>query len=137
MSEPDESETRSRATTTWWSRVILAGLLLAGLGRAAWLRWVCDDAFISFRYARNLVAGHGLVWNVGERVEGFTNPLWTFAIAGGLRAGLDPIVLSQMLGLASYAILLGALWRLERSVAPGAVLPLATAVCALLPNMAE
>ncbi len=35
-----------------------------------------DDAMISMRYARNLAAGHGPVWNPGERVEGFTNPLW-------------------------------------------------------------
>jgi len=36
-----------------------------------------DDAMISMRYAENLVEGYGLVWNPGgERVEGFTNPLW-------------------------------------------------------------
>jgi hypothetical protein len=36
-----------------------------------------DDVMISMRYARNLVDGHGLVYNPGgERVEGFTNPLW-------------------------------------------------------------
>jgi arabinofuranosyltransferase len=35
-----------------------------------------DDAMISMRYARNLAAGNGLVWNVGERVQGFTTPLW-------------------------------------------------------------
>lgn len=39
-----------------------------------------DDAYISFRYARNFALGHGLVWNVGERVEGYTNFLWTLAI---------------------------------------------------------
>jgi hypothetical protein len=36
-----------------------------------------DDAMISMRYARNLADGYGLVWNPGgERVEGFSNPLW-------------------------------------------------------------
>lgn len=35
-----------------------------------------DDAMISMRYAYNLAHGNGLVWNPGERVEGFTNPLW-------------------------------------------------------------
>lgn len=35
-----------------------------------------DDAMISMRYAYNLAHGNGLVWNAGERVEGFTNPLW-------------------------------------------------------------
>jgi hypothetical protein len=32
-----------------------------------------EDAYISFRYARNFVQGHGLVFNPGERVEGYTN----------------------------------------------------------------
>src|SRR5689334_13930344 len=38
---------------------------------------VADDQFVSMRYAENLARGMGLVWNAGgERVEGFTNPLW-------------------------------------------------------------
>lgn len=37
-----------------------------------------DDAMVSMRYAYNLAHGNGLVWNVGERVQGFTNPLWVF-----------------------------------------------------------
>ena len=41
-----------------------------------------DDAMISMRYAYNLAHGNGLVWNVGERVQGFTNPLWVFYMAG-------------------------------------------------------
>ena len=42
-----------------------------------------DDAFISFpsRYAQNLAAGNGLVFNVGERVEGYTNFLWVILLA--------------------------------------------------------
>lgn len=42
-------------------------------------RYFClfDDAMISMRYAKNLAAGNGLVWNpAGEPVEGYTNPLW-------------------------------------------------------------
>jgi hypothetical protein len=34
-----------------------------------------DDAMVSMRYAENVVQGHGPVWNPGERVEGYTNPL--------------------------------------------------------------
>jgi arabinofuranosyltransferase len=36
-----------------------------------------DDAMISMRYARNLAEGHGLTWSGGEKVEGYTNFLWT------------------------------------------------------------
>jgi hypothetical protein len=34
-----------------------------------------DDPFITFRYSANLLAGHGPVYNIGERVEGYTSPL--------------------------------------------------------------
>lgn len=40
-----------------------------------------DDAMISMRYAWNLAHGHGLVWNIGERVEGYSNLLWTLVMA--------------------------------------------------------
>lgn len=43
--------------------------------------FLCDDAYISFRYAENLVAGRGLVFNPGERVEGYTNFLWVLELA--------------------------------------------------------
>ena len=39
-------------------------------------RWLSDDAFISFRYAKHWSEGHGLVYNIGEWVEGYTNLLW-------------------------------------------------------------
>lgn len=40
-----------------------------------------DDAMISMRFALNLVRGKGLVWNAGEFVEGYTNPLWVLIMA--------------------------------------------------------
>lgn len=49
-----------------------------------------DDAYISFRYAQNLVAGRGLVFNAAERVEGYTNFLWTIVLAIIMRLGLEP-----------------------------------------------
>ncbi len=39
-----------------------------------------DDAYISFRYAKNLFDGYGLVFNPGERVEGYSNLLYTLLI---------------------------------------------------------
>ncbi len=45
--------------------------------------FVCDDAFISFRYAKNLANGLGLIYNEGETpVEGYSNFLWV--IIGGI-----------------------------------------------------
>ena len=53
--------------------------LLAWLSSVTW--FLTDDAFISFRYTRNLIEGHGLVFNHGERVEGYTNFLWILELA--------------------------------------------------------
>ena len=83
-----------------WGLVIIAGLY--GLYQAITYAWVCDDAFISFRYAKNLIDGNGLVFNVGETVEGYTNFLWTVIIAGAMFIGLEPILFTQVFGIASY-----------------------------------
>ncbi len=40
-----------------------------------------DDAMVSMRYAWNLAHGNGAVWNVGEYLEGYTNPLWMLYMA--------------------------------------------------------
>jgi arabinofuranosyltransferase len=42
---------------------------------------IVDDAYITFRYAQNLAAGHGLVFNAGEAVLGTTTPLYAFILA--------------------------------------------------------
>jgi hypothetical protein len=76
-------------------------VLLAYVLHALYYRGLIDDAFISFRYARNLVDGHGLVFNPGERVEGYTNLLWVLVLAASMRLGGDPAVWSQVLGVAA------------------------------------
>ncbi len=40
--------------------------------------WLCDDAYITFRVVDNFVNGYGLRWNVAERVQAYTHPLWMF-----------------------------------------------------------
>jgi arabinofuranosyltransferase len=72
-----------------------------------------DDAFISFRYARNLVEGQGLVWNPGEPVEGYTNFLWVLLMALGMRLGIVPEMLANIMGVASGAVVLMLLLKLS------------------------
>ena len=68
---------------------------------AAWIvRFVQDDAFITYRYARNLARGNGLVFNEGERVEGYTNFLWTVMHWLPERLGWSSPVFSQLVGIA-------------------------------------
>jgi arabinofuranosyltransferase len=83
---------------------------------AAWSRFVQDDAFISLRYAAHLVHGEGLVFNPGERVEGYTNFLWTLLLALPLALGVDPIAFAHGVGLACFAGSLVLTERLARAV---------------------
>ena len=79
-----------------------------------------DDAYISFRYARNLVEGNGLVYNPGEAVQGYTNFLWVLLLAGSMFAGLPPVPVAAGLGFAAgvTTVVLTASWALHH-LAPG------------------
>ena len=110
------------------ARIGLAALTaLVGYSGVIWPLAFTDDAFISFHYARNLVAGHGLVFNPGERVEGYTNFLWTMLAALTIRLGGDPvfwgyaagIVIGLAITLVSYRIavpLIGPGWGLAATL---------------------
>ncbi len=74
-----------RALRPWWPLLLAAPVLLAHIFV---FNFVTDDAFISFVYARNLARHGQLVFNLGERVEGYTNFLWTVLLAGFLKVGL-------------------------------------------------
>lgn len=43
--------------------------------------WVADDAYITFRTIDNFANGYGLTWNVGERVQAYTHPLWMILVS--------------------------------------------------------
>ncbi len=103
------------------------GILVATF--KAWtLRWLCDDSFFSFIYARNLAEGNGFVFNVGERVEAITNPLWTLLLfvtkicVPSLNLGEASI----FLGLVFFAILLTSILLIERNIFPNSSLPIFT-----------
>lgn len=98
--------------------VLLAAVVAFGVTWGFHLLWLGDDAFISFRYAENFAHGHGLVFNVGERVEGYTNFLWTFIIGVGMRLGLSPIHVSVALTLASFAAVILQVDHLAKKLAP-------------------
>lgn len=86
-----------------------ASLLIAHMWRVR--SFTIDDAYISFRYARNFSRGLGLVYNPGERIEGYTNFLWTVLLGVGLKLGIDPVGLAKVMGAASA---LGTLWFVYR-----------------------
>lgn len=101
-SDPQRATTATTSGRAPWQRALpWAGLLLAGVvlvAHATHFDFINDDAFISFRYADNLVRHGELTFNVGERVEGYTNFLWTMIIAAVLWLGGDPVPWSKGLG---------------------------------------
>ena len=113
-------------------RIAGVAALAALIGHALSLRFLCDDAFIAFRYARNLARGNGLVFNPGfERVEGFTSPLWVALLAALDALGLAPESVANALSLGLTVVLWALLARASRRVLPEgapawiAVLPVA------------
>ena len=110
----------------------------------AWsYRWVQEDAFINFRIIANLLAGHGPVFNIGERVEAYSDPLWVFVLAA-IHEVL-PVVslewLSLILGLAltGAGVVFGsrAVQRLAGAGGEPLVLPLGLTVFASVAGVWE
>ncbi len=97
-----------------------------------------DDGFINLRIVRNWIHGHGPVFNVDERVEAATSPLWLglLALLGELRISLELGAVFAGIVLTVAALLLaqeasGGLHRArahvhERSLFPG--IPLGAAI---------
>jgi arabinofuranosyltransferase len=67
-----------------------------------------DDAYISYRYSRNWVSGNGLVFNPGERVEGYSNLLYVLLMAIPASAGWNmyafSVTLNSLFALTTLAI---------------------------------
>ncbi|NLD61931.1 hypothetical protein GX645_05700 [Candidatus Sumerlaeota bacterium] len=79
-------------------------------------RWFClvDDAMVSMRYARNMAAGLGPVWNPNEAIEGFTNPLWMLFMATPHMIGIPEHLTSLFIQLASVIVLVTNLFAARR-----------------------
>ena len=114
---------------------LLAGLLLlATLLPAVQARALeaCDDAFISFRVARNMSGGHGVVFNEdGPPSEAASNFLFTAMLAAGHAVGLPLLQLALTLNILFALLTLFLLaWLVARSVGEGGLwAPVALACC--------
>ncbi|MDA0334293.1 MAG: tetratricopeptide repeat protein [bacterium] len=106
----------------WWTKPVShrigAGFLAAALFTFFCHRYdvVQDDAVISMVYAKNFAAGDGLVFNLGQRVEGYTNFLWVVLLAIPHAIGVDAIVTARICGVLSAIALLFLSWRLSSAV---------------------
>jgi len=87
-----------RARVFW---ILLAVIAALYVGHALSIGYVSDDGYIALRYVRNYLAGHGFVYNPGERVEGYTSFAWValLGILGRLLPGVALDTMSQLVGL--------------------------------------
>jgi arabinofuranosyltransferase len=127
------------------ARVVTPLIVLAALGLAA-LRWqqtafLCDDAFIAFRYVANAHAGHGLVWNTAPflPVEGYSCFLWVLSLwAAWSWTGVEPPAASNVLalacGLATLLVTAVALQRTAQTFGRARFVVLGLALLAIVGN---
>jgi hypothetical protein len=119
------------------SRASRRALLLLAVCAFLWtaLRswgYLIDDTFITLRFARNLIEGNGLVFNLGERVEGYTSLGLVLIAAPLLALGIDPVIGLGLLSGAMAACTLLLTARVERElVGPEAVRPALSALLLL------
>lgn len=78
------------------------GFLLYVIG----LAWVTEDAYITFRVLDNFYNGYGLRWNVHERVQVYTHPLWMLLLLAGHEFWQNPFLLSIVLSVFCMAAML-------------------------------
>ncbi|MEM7203021.1 MAG: hypothetical protein AAF628_22365 [Planctomycetota bacterium] len=111
------------------SLLVLGGALAAYLTLALTSSWVCDDAYIAFRYSRNFAEGLGLRYNVGVEppVEGYTQLGWVLWMGIFEALQFDPRVWSRATTITAGAVLLLWLTRFAQTrLGFGAVGALAT-----------
>src|SRR4051812_32934819 len=77
-----------------------------------------DDAYITYRYARNLAEGNGFVFNLGERVQSTTTPLLTILLALGAVIGIDIPLMAFLLTPLSLLVFAACCIAFVRSADP-------------------
>lgn len=105
----------TRATPVLRERWLAFGAVAVLFGLVLRSAWVSDDAYITLRTIDNWVRGFGLRWNVGERVQSFTHPLWMLLLSpvyALLRHGFASTLLVALLTTVGALV---ALVRLARS----------------------
>ena len=98
---------------------LVAATGIAAVVEAALHTWVSDDIFITLRYADNLLAGHGAVYNIGERVEGYTHFLWLMVLTVARAFGIDGEAVARWCALPAFTGCLISLVRLSSRLWPG------------------
>lgn len=101
------------------STIFLALSLLFAVGVFVVMpKWTVDDAYISFRYGKNLVEAGALDWNPSEpgAVEGYTGVFLPLLAAAAIKLGLSPVLLSKLAGILGWLLMVLSFWRISRQM---------------------
>src|SRR5687768_15255957 len=82
--------------TGWYYTIAVVAVLLP---QFYFFPHITDDAFITFRYVERWIACQGPTFNPGERVEGFSSPLWVLILGGIGSLGFDILDASRIIGV--------------------------------------
>jgi arabinofuranosyltransferase len=113
-----ESRPKTFVPTRTPRLALVLGFIVLAVG-VMQLRMLFDDSFITYRYAMNFARGDGLVFNPGERVEGYTCFLWVLILGAVMAAGGNVVLWAQVLGLAASTGSLVVAQRLTSRLAAG------------------
>ena len=139
--QPPPAAIEAAPGRSWrWLQAVVLAVPVALLAGAAWAhRSMFVDGFIYLHVVQNILAGHGPVFNAGQRVEAFTSPAWTFLLA--VVGFLTPfslnwiaVVLGILLTLAGTSMAILSSARLTHRAAPRTfLLPLGAVVFLAVP----
>lgn len=100
------------------SLLVVAAASAGLLYHARVFDFICDDTFITLRFSRNLALYGAPVYNMGDKVEGYTSALWMVLVALGMKLGASAETSVRALGAASGVALMASTWMLWRRVEP-------------------
>lgn len=98
------AEPSKQLSASAWVMVLLYAVFLV---RTAWM---ADDALITLRTVHNVLLGFGPVWNLGERVQAYTHPLWMWLLSGAIAVTQEyyytVLLLAFVISLATFYLVI-------------------------------
>ncbi len=97
---------------------LLAALALLFFYYARSFNFIQDDSYITYRYVKNFAEGNGLVFNIGEKVEGYTCFFWVILLSFIKLIGINFVSASQTLGIISSLLTLFFTYKISEQIFP-------------------
>jgi arabinofuranosyltransferase len=114
-----------RGVSRRWVFVAICAAVVVLYALLAWhRRWMADDGFVNLRVVDQIKAGHGPVFNRGERVEAVTSPLWVYLltvadVVAPLRSEWVAVLLGLACAIGGFALVMFGAARLTRRADAG------------------